>query len=1069
MKINIKFYSIIRILLGIAMPIFFLVLNIAVLNAQEMGRLRGQILDKEGKPLSGVTVNFINSNHWTTSDSKGFFTVLANTKDTMKLSLIGYETLFIVPEQITSSFLILTMVQVQQVLEEVIVQTGYYQLPLERATGSFVHVNNELFNRRVGASITERLKDVVPGYIEHSNGRIRIRGQSTLNADADPLIIVDNFPYEDNINNLNPEDVESVTVLKDAAAASIWGAKAGNGVIVITTKKAAYGQNTKVNFTTTLGMGNRPDLFHIPQLKIRDYIAIEQKLFKQGYFLANESNLDQLPLSPLVEAMVANRDGKMSDAELNAFVSELEKQDIRDDINRYLRQQSINQQYALSLTGGESNNRFGLSVGYDNSRSNVVGNGNQRITLNSNQQFKLFKNRLDVSWGAFYSESKQELNGINNFRYSNTDASYYPYGKLVDHDGNALPIIWDYSQRFKSANINDYMLDWEFKPIDEVKLRDNTQKTVNQRINTRIGYRVFDLLKVNLMYQYSRNNNTHRNNQSQETYYARDLINRYTEVLSDGTLKRPIPLGGVLDHDHRFAYSHDGRIQLDFSKTWGGHQIDAIGGSEIRLRNQSQIRTRFYGYNDDYAISQKVDFLQIYPLYHNKRRTASIQNNDQIAFMTDRFLSYYTNIGYSYDGKYSLSLSARKDMSNLFGVTTNQKGIPLYSIGAAWNLQKESFWSLDILDFAKLRATYGYNGNIDKSIAAQITIQHNPGTSRLSPYATIKNPPNPELRWERVEIINIGLDYGAFKGRINGTIEAYNKNGQDLIGDSPFPSSSGIISFRGNTANTKGYGLEFSINSKNLVGKFQWNTYFQYSYVKDVVSKYLQPVTSYWSIITTGSSISPIEGKTLYALYSLPWAGLDPETGDPRGYLNGEVSKDYAKLRSPSKLEDIVYHGPTRAPHFGSLRNSYEYRGFIIDFNLTFRFGHFFRRESVYYGGTEGLQSNHGDYYKRWLKPGDEKHTNVPSLPLTPNGSRDQFYMYSEALVEKSDHIRFDDLRISYDFKRFKNSKIGNSMKIFVYTKNLGRLWVANSAGLEPEYANIPQPFHFSVGAKLYL
>ncbi len=213
----------------------------------------------------------------------------------------------------------------------------------------------------------------------------------------------------------------------------------------------------------------------------------------------------------------------------------------------------------------------------------------------------------------------------------------------------------------------------------------------------------------------------------------------------------------------------------------------------------------------------------------------------------------------------------------------------------------------------------------------------------------------------------------------------------------------------------------------------------------------------------------PLQGKPLYAIYSYPWAGLDPATGDPRGYLNGVASKDYTAIQAAATPRNLVYNGSSRPVWFGAFRNTFGYKAISLSANISYELGYYFRRNSVRYGSDYGLSQQHGDYALRWQKPGDELHTIVPSLPLVSNQQRDDFYTYSSALVEKGDNIRLQDINISYTWnKGTLNFLPGLGMQVYIYAANLGILWRANHEHLDPEAGyTYPAPRTVAGGIRL--
>ncbi|HKZ66435.1 MAG TPA: TonB-dependent receptor plug domain-containing protein, partial [Chitinophagaceae bacterium] len=278
--------------------------------------LKGKIISEKADPIASATIILKRTNASAISAANGEFIVPgAWPHDTIIISATGYETH---EEYINESgFITVVLKPVIKTLQEVVLSTGYQQIPKERATGSFTHIDNKLFNQQVGTDVLSRLQYIANGLAtlpqRVSPGKdIMIRGVSTIEGLSGPLIIVDNFPYDGDITNINPNDVESVTLLKDAAAASIWGARAGNGVIVITTKKGRYNQKLRVELIANLSIVNKPDLFKIKTISTGDFIDMEMDLFSRGFYDAYLQFAPSYPQSPLVDLLEKERNGQSS-------------------------------------------------------------------------------------------------------------------------------------------------------------------------------------------------------------------------------------------------------------------------------------------------------------------------------------------------------------------------------------------------------------------------------------------------------------------------------------------------------------------------------------------------------------------------------------------------------------------------------------------------------------------------------------------------------------------------------------------------------------------------------------
>jgi hypothetical protein len=438
----------------------------------------------------------------------------------------------------------------------------------------------------------------------------------------------------------------------------------------------------------------------------------------------------------------------------------------------------------------------------------------------------------------------------------------------------------------------------------------------------------------------------------------------------------------------------------------------------------------------------------------------------------------FANGAFTFKSTYTLSLSARKDASNLFGLNTNDQWNPLWSAGVSWHLSNETFYKSVFIPYMRLRATYGFSGNINPAMVAATTIAYfdSPSPYTNLPYSRFSNYYNPELRWETSRMINVGVDFKLVKNIVSGSIEYYQKKGADLFGTVPLDYTSGIgATVVKNVASMKGNGVDVELKSINLNRQIQWTSTLNFSYYKDKVTDYYQNSLQGSRFISSEAvfPVTGIKGYPVYSIFAYKWAGLDPHTGDPMGFLNGEASKAYTSLiGSATKVTDLKYFGSAIPTIFGSFLNTISYKGLSLDFSMVYKFGYYFRKSSVNYSNLFSNWQGHADYANRWQKPGDEQATNVPSLIYPASSARDNFYTGSEVLVDKGDHIRLQYINISYDITGHMLQKAGfKAIVVYANTSNIGIVWWANKDHIDPDYnyGRYPliDPETFALGIKL--
>lgn len=1059
--------------------------------------ISGTVTDSLGVPIAGANVRLQPVNKMMQTNEKGefLFQGLQSGDYTLEISFVGHQTVkktVVLAATAPSELGVLVLRPSVSALEGVnVISNGYQLLAKERATGSFSYVGEELINRRVSGNILSRLNGVVDGlyYIPNFSGEntIRIRGESTLYSSVlrSPLIILDNFPYEGNLNNINPNDVASVTILKDAAAASIWGAKSGNGVIVITTKKGKLNQPLKVELNANVTIGGKPDLFYLRNvMPANDFIGVEDLLFNAGFFDADISNTsNRPPLTPVIDIRARQRAGLITAAEAEAQIDAYRSLDVRNDILKYLHRRSVNQQYSIGLRGGGNKIAYAFSAGYDHNLQNAVRTSDQRFTINSSATFTPVKN-LEITTSLNYANTR--TNDNNPARYGLLYTGYYgvnskynsifPYAQLADENGNALTTIRDYRAAYLDSVEALGFRDWRYRALDEVRLADKTNELNNLLLNVSARYRITPFLQASLQYQNERQITTSRDMRDQQSYAMRNLYNKFTQY--DPLTQKfsyYAPDGSLLILENDVLYSSNVRGQLSYNQVLkGNHEITALAGAELKELKGSSMRNVLSGYNaDNGTVNMNLNFNTSYPLTPSGSTTFA--NSDYAPGGADkktlyRYVSYFANAAYTYNNLYTFTISGRKDGSNIFGVKTNQKVTPLWSAGLGWNISGESFYHSTWLPFLKLRATYGFNGNVYNGSAYPTGTYL---TSSLTGESTVFNMTagNPELSWEKIKIINTGIDFRTADNIISGTIEVYRKEGLDLLQTVTLPPQTAAGSILKNSASTRAHGIEMSLTSNNINREFKWQSGFIVNYLKDKVISYNVPFSS--SSIQYNSMGIALEGKPLYSVFSYKWAGLDPANGDPQGMLNGKVSKDYGSIIANYNPDSVVYHGSTRPVLWGAFRNDFSFKGFSLSVNILYEGGYYFRRQSTSLNYSDVIlstQDQNVDYADRWQQPGDELTTNVPSLVYPSNTNRNTFYKYSAALVEKGDHIRLQDIRLGYDFTGLKKRGLPFDMlQLYSYANNVGILWRANKYNIDPasyQTNSYPIPFSISFGVK---
>ncbi len=1036
------------------------------------GRYSGKVIDQKMHPIADANIKLVGSASIYRTDSLGKFEISSIvTPLTVSVSAIGFETQKVSWNSYSAN-LIISMQTKENKLNEVQVNTGYQIMPKEQSTGSFGVVSNKDFNKIPTRGILDRIEGKVSGLqFDRRSGKsvLNIRGINTFSEiAAQPLIVVDNFPYDGTLDDLNPNDVESISVLKDAAASSIWGSRAGNGVIVVTTKKGKVGGKPTINFTTTTMVSSKPDLFYNKMINSKDFIDVERFLFDNKYYDdAYNSAYNQTTIfSPVVDMLYANKAGRLSDIDLNTRLTALEGNDYRNDLMKYVYQAAVNQQYFLDISTSNATNRNRYSVGYDRGTGDTKGANNDRLTLRAVNSWQLgqklsIENTLSLINGRdriFSSTPRYPMvpGGGKN--------TLYPYASLADGEGNFLSIPRFYNSSFLERANADGLLDWNYRPLAD---RDkSTYKAWNRHLylNFNLHYDILPFLKADLIYGYEHSNSKSASLSGEDSFEVRDLINKYTRIVNGAKLY-DFPFGAILRNADNEMQSHRGRVQVSFNKSFGGdHVLNALIGTELYTRNADQRSSGSYGYNAEVLSRKSMDYNAIYQLYGGLGY-GFMTPLDSYAGTLSRTVSMYFNGLYEYKGKYGLSFSARKDAANSFGTNVNSQWNPLWSAGLSWQIAKEKFMKeTDWIDHLKLRSTFGYGG-VQPYGALNKTVIGYVGNSNYSnlPYALIGSPPNPGLKWETVRTLNFGMDLSIYGGKLMANLDYYRKKSFDLLSDDPLDPTSGYSLLTKNVGQITTHGIDLTLASSGRFGKSYWQSSINFSYSKNKVTDYRGTIGATSLYLDGGSTLMPLLDKSLYPVFSYKSAGLDPVNGDPRGYKNGNISKDYQVLTTDS-LQYLNYHGTALPPIYGAWNTTIGYGKFYLDFSLLFKFGHYFKKKSIVYGSLFDSWDGHADFAKRWQQPGDELVTTVPSMQYPNNSYRDLFYQHSSNNIVKGDLIRLQNIRFGYNFG-LNDKKIKG--QLYIGANNVGLIWRKNKENLDPDYLDLPAPRVISVGGNI--
>lgn len=999
------------------------------MNAEQVRlNVKGVVVDADGNPLIGATVREKGTTSGTITDIDGKFALSVTQGAVLQISYVGMETTEVTVSK--ASDLRIVLLSDNQLLDEVMI-TGYQTLSKERSTGAFAQVNAEEFQTQRMESLGALLEGQVAGYADG-----KIRGVTTMSAVANPLVVIDGFPVEnttinrmgqttDQFPDLNPEDIESITVLKDAAAASIYGARAANGVIVITTKKAALGK-TEISLSTSYAihpysyyLGNRTDAADVVGLQ-RAWAAQSEQLqsgVAGATVVADDLRTNGSYPSKGVDILLDMYTQQISMADGDKILNELASRGYRyyDQVAERTKRDPLYRQYNVRLANRTDRNSFALSTTYWDNRYEVIHHNDKKLGVNLSNSFKV-TDWLQADVNVYLKYGKEQG---QTFDALTPGFSFLPYDELYDAAGAsvAAPSQIDGSRRDLIAR---YGLRSEvLVPLEEVHRQLTNTKNIETRASGRLNFDLTSWAKYHVMFQYETAEGKTTMLREREAYDVVSTLNNFTS-LENNKVVYNLPEGDVLATTNTRNRAYNLRHQLSLNKSFGSnHNVVWILGQEVRESKLEFDDNTLYGYDPEllnwpaYNAASLAYFSGLFGAAQ-----FSYSSNTSQRELLNRFVSFYSNASYSLKEKYTFSGSIRWDRSNLWGTSSKFQNKPIWSVGGSWNVDKESFFKWDAVDRLQLRMSYGIGGNIGRNTAPYLVASYYPAVLSTGLYGYVTAPPNKDIRWEKTTTFNIGVDFSLLRGRLNGAIDFYNKYSTDLlayINSSP-TQGFGYSMLTTNNGEMLNRGLEVTLHTTLLKNKdFRWDATALYALNHNRVKKIHIDATLYNSRLNYPTSY-PTEGNPLYGIYAYRWAGLSA-TGEPQVYdANGNITSDPVR-----DANAIVYQGTTVAPHNATLTNILRYKDFEFSLQVLLAAGHKLRDTFIpaINMGSGRIVSTHKDILKRWEKAGDENTTQVPRLLFSDNLAefnthRTELYGASDLFVYDASHLRINNLSAAY-------------------------------------------------------
>lgn len=1013
--------------------------------------------DGSNETIPGAAIKNITRNTITASDDQGNYTIDAQEGDILMVTCIGMADKQV---SVGSVPIIDIVLKTDMITLEDVVVTGYQTLSKERATGSYAVVTSKKLENKLQPSLKSIMEGQSAGVVLTKDGSIEIRGVSTIQGVKEPLIVVDGYPLIGEgvgLESINPEIIENITILKDAVAASIYGARASNGVIVVTTKQAkkdSFSLNYKGTYSVTL----KPDMSKLNLASVEDYMDAELDLYQQNPNSAWSSYSGYNKISDYAYLLMAKERGLMSAQEADAQIAALKQNNSLKQIEKYLLKPKQSQQHNLTLSSGTSTNQFISSLRYSKEYGNLVKNDNSSFIADINNTWKPTK------WFTFriisninYSRSHSTNEQYTSFTQWTAGSRILPYTNLYDDNGNPTPITPVGQRRLEKYETYPGMKPVDYHPETDLSKYVTTAETLRLRLGGDINIKFFEFLNGSVGGSWIKGNIKNRTIADAESFVMRTAYNDGTSA--SNAVKHYIPEGGRIDENRGTTDSWVIRAQLNYNQSFKGdkHKVSVMAGSEVSkdTYEYSYMPTRL-GYNPVSATYNNGFYPSDYnnntnnmkgDMLFGKQPTylGSISYGNNYGVRDNRFVSWYGNGSYEYNNRYILTGSVRLDLTNFFGTDPKYRYKPTWSVGGTWKLSNENFFSglKDIFNRLNIRASYGVNGNISLSYTPYLILSvgsHNPTTGGVS-YG-ISSYPNNQLRWERTGIFDVGLDASLFENRLNISFDYYNKKSTDLIVSDSIDETKGTTAIPQNVGGVTNQGFEITLNADVIKGKqFSWNSNLITSYNTSNVD-YYNVKRAYFGSYATASSIL-VQGYPMNGFWGAKFAGLDNKGTALFYNHNGE------KVEGGSlEADDAIYLGTYRPKVDMSWTNTFSYKNFDLSFMFIGKFGHKYRKDC--FSG-----SNYNSRYvgQRWKQAGDEEKTIYPVLK---SWNMDMFYFpYSDILVGNANYVKLRDLTLSYNLPKsvLKSIKL-SSAKIYFQTRNLFYI-TAKGVDIDPETAEL--------------
>lgn len=1062
----------------------------------QAGVIKGNIKDEDGMPMPGVTIVNERTKKFATSDENGDYSIEAKEGDELSYSFIG-----MLPSKVTvgKGNIQDVLLKLDAVVLENVVVTGYQDIQKEKVTGAITTVSSKKIEERYTPNILTNLEGKVAGLTTYG-GKTTIRGTSSLYAETNPLLVVDGLPIEGRIEDLNPYDIESINVLKDAAATAIYGARASNGIIVITTKNARKKGKIDIDFSANWTMYQKKNMDYADNfyMNAAEQVKVEND-FYNWVFNGPDSDTDDPygdvetaiaagggEISPVQWAYYQLGKGQITQAQFDAKLKELSNNNFAKEYADAVYKAQFMQQYNLALRSSSDKFQSNLTLNYKSDNMGIINAGMSQLNISYKGTYDIAKwLRASVSINSIYSDSKTAGYDYNS---SHTNPWAVPaYETMYNPDGSYRNIYYWYGGTSYSP-VEEGLHDLGVKIVDEFYNNTQRVKRNHTRYHADLQFKIIDGLTANAQFIYEDSKTTTDWHANAESHVARTIRNAYTvKDPATGKIEYLTPKsGGMLQQQNVRGSYWTTRGQLNYTKTFKKHSIAAIAGLEFRETLTNGTKSLILGYDEQLQNSSthtidfgKLSTMRNSPYYLAVNGGFPAQQFAFDPYMRDgmgivpeqkhRFASGYANLTYTFDEKYNVFGSFRKDYADVYGLNAKFRGSPLWSVGAAWNINNEKFMqNVKWVDFLKLRFSYGVTGNIYQGATSYMTASSD-GVNEFTnlPFGTIDSPANPNLKWEKNIITDIGIDFSLLDNRLRGNIDYYIKTGKDIFSNKTLDPSTGFTTMFVNMASMENKGVEVQLTydwfRERREGGFAWATSLTFSHNKNCVTDVENPATTAWRLIDNPYKV----GYPSSAMWSYRFAGISDAEGEKGQTLWYGNDGNKVHGASNQNIDVLEYSGQSDPVTVVGFDNRFSFKGFSLSILMAYYGGHKMRalpEEETFDVPYSALAS----YYNNAWTP--ENPTNTPGIGRYASTSIGSECRYSNISVHDASFLKIRNIVLGYDLPQRWINKIGiNRASIRFQIDNPKALWVANDINVDPETLGIRNPSSYILGININL